>query len=420
MQNYQDILKKLNFSQYTKIQENVIDIFDFNKKNLVIISKTGTGKTYSYLVPIYKNLNTKNNEKVLIFSPTNELALQVNLVSKTLFLEEGVVFLDGREKNLKEKNVIIGSPSKIFNQIKQNNIKLEDVKYLVFDEADMMFELDFMDQILPIVESVKTNTRLLLVSASISQTFKPFINKYFGNYLLITDKDTKIKIKYYLLKTEKHDRLNKLKDLLKFINPYLLIIFVSKKDDINLVYQELYNQGLNVCKYSADTNFRERKQLFQEILKNKYQYIVTSDVSSRGIDFEASHIINYDLPRQNEYFIHRAGRTARNKKDGIVYTLYTLEESRKIDNYKKKNINFIDIKIGKDKIEEIQKTSKNKHEIFEKALKSVKKPDKVKPNYKKKNKEKIQKRLKEEIKKQGAQTFRKLKKEQGKKKWNLN
>lgn len=418
MKNYDEILKLLNFKQYTKIQENVFDVFDYNKKNLVIISKTGTGKTYSYLIPIYKNLNVSKGEKVLIFSPTNELALQVNLVSKTLFLENQVAFLDGRDKNFKDKNVLIGTPSKIYNLIKENLIKLEEVKYLIFDEADMMFELEFMDQILPVIENIKTNTRLLLVSASLSQTFKPFINKYFGNYLLVTDKDTKIKIKYYLLKTEQNDRLKKLNELIFNINPYLLIIFVSKKEDINPVYNELFKQGLNVCKYSADTNFRERKQLFQDILKNKYQYIVTSDISSRGIDFEASHIINYDLPKRSEYFIHRAGRTARNKKDGIVYTLYTLEESRKIDSYKKKNINFIEIKLGKDGIQEVIKSSKNKHEIFEKALKSVKKPDKVKPNYKKKNKEKIQKRLKEEIKKQGAKTFRKLKQQEGKKQWN--
>ena len=149
---------------------------------------------------------------------------------------------------------------------------------------------------------------------------------------------------------------------------------------------------LKVANLSGDMPVRVRRQVIKEVHELKYQYLVTSDIASRGIDFDASHIINYDLPYHLEYFIHRSGRTGRMGKTGEVYTIQGENDHRKIQNLSKKGIKFNEIKLSKSGIIPVVPRERLLKEEEIQVIKSIKKPTKVKPNYRKKNKQQIEKR----------------------------
>ena len=149
--------------------------------------------------------------------------------------------------------------------------------------------------------------------------------KKYANYVKeINLNDTlETNIKHIWIPVRYNARIDVLTNLLHTMNPYLALIFVSKKEDISLVYNHLANLGFNVSKLSGDLNIRERKRIIKDILDLKYQYVITSDILARGIDFSGvSHVISYDLPYDYEFYIHRAGRTGRMNRDGLCFALY--------------------------------------------------------------------------------------------------
>jgi len=405
------ILEKLQFNKLSLVQEKTLNEFS-SPENLVIVAPTGTGKTHSYLIPIYQEFekNKKPRLKLVILVPTNELVFQVHDMAKELFSEYNIRTFYGsmdRQRELKwlennEIDIAIGTPIKIEEFISNGSLSFQGLEYLVFDEADMMFDLKFMEPILPILNTSKLG-KLILVSASITETMKPFIKEYFGNYKLIdTTASEGLEIKHYLIKAGARTREFILKDLLKLINPYFCIIFVSKKEDQPEVFNILNESGLNVANLSGDMPVRVRRQVIKDIHDLKYQYLVTSDIASRGIDFDATHIINYDLPYHLEYFIHRSGRTGRMGKTGEVYTIWSDNDNRKIQNLSKKGIEFNEIKLSKAGITHVVPREKELKEEEIQVIRSIKKPTKVKPNYRKKNKQRIEKALKDHRRKEYA------------------
>lgn len=401
---YTEQLEKLNFKNPTKIQELTFDIFETLNTNLVIKAPTGTGKTLSYLLPLkYKY----SNSKILILLPTLELTRQVYLISKDLF-DTDVLAIDANTRiNSKiDQNIIISTPSKIVSYINRGTLDIREVDVIVFDEADMLFSQDFLSDMVDIIKISKT-PRLILASATIDQHMKPFIKQYFGAHTYVSDKQTKLNTKYYLLKVAEEDRLEKLVSLISSITYYTLVIFVSKNENQETVCKRLLEIDKSATVFNSYLDIRERKRRLTEILDNKYKIIITSDVMSRGIDFKNVDIINYDMPTRLEYFVHRAGRTGRAESDGHVYSIVTEKDSRKIQNLRdNKKINFIRIKIVDGEIDVIQEKNPVS-DLYITALKKIKKPVKVKPNYKKKNKELVAQQFKKEKSKMYRENYRK-------------
>ena len=406
-----DILKKLKFNKLSIVQESAINEFNKNQ-NLVIVAPTGTGKTHSYLIPIFESFekNPKEGLKLVILVPTNELVFQVQNMTKELFENYKVRTFYGsmdrqREINWLNRNQIdiaIGTPSKIKEFIEIGAVSFADLEFLVFDEADMMFEIDFVNQISPILKTSKLG-KLILVSATITNAMQPFIKEFFGNYILIdVTKEEKLDIKHYLIQIGTRPRDFMLNNLLDIINPFFCIIFVSKKESQPEVYQLLLNKGLNVANLSGNMPVRQRRQIINDAKDLKFQYLVTSDIGSRGLDFDASHIINYDLPYHLEYFIHRSGRTGRMESSGFVYTLVSKDDHRKVSNLEKKGVNFEEVKLTKGELIAVKSKEDILKEEEMKVIRKIRKPKKVKPNYRKKNKAKIEKELKKHRRKQNA------------------
>ncbi len=397
-------LKTLGFEEITPIQSKVFELFD-NPKHLVGLAPTGTGKTHAYLLPILSKIDKNLNQvQAVICVPTNELVLQVSDMLKAV--DDEVItkaYVGGTDKKVelawlekKQPQVVISTPFRLANYaMDEGALKILTAKYMVFDEADMMFDEDFLTLIDPIVSRMR-QTKFLLFSASITKMMEPFIKTYFGLYDFIdTSKLHKLNIDYKLIEIKDMDRTKALEFLLEDFHPYLCFIFVSKKEDQLAVYQMLLDKNLQACNYSSDLTMKRRKQMIDDIRALKYQYVVTSDVVARGLDFEVSHVIHYDLPHHLEFFIHRSGRTGRMYNDGIVYTLMQLKDHRKIEKLTKQ-VEFERYTLQPNgKLIHKPKRVKKMTEEEKEAVKAIKKPTKVKPNYKKKYKKAVDKARKE-------------------------
>ncbi|MDY0210573.1 MAG: DEAD/DEAH box helicase [Acholeplasma sp.] len=394
-------IDNLGFRTFTPIQESMFEAY-LKHEHIIGLAPTGTGKTLAYLLPILNGLDKAlKSVQAVICVPTNDLVLQVEKMVKALHIEVDIkAYVSGKDRlreleqlTKRQPQLVIATPGKLEDYaIKENKLKIHTANYFVLDEADMMLDLDFMTTLDKVFYAVKAS-HLWMFSATLPDGLDKFINRYFGQSFRIDLKDPSVlDITHGLIMTKME---NKDKDFLKIlseINPYIGMVFVSRKETIDHVYNLMVEAGYSVVKISGETKVKERSQILEQVRNSKYRFIVSSDIASRGIDLEGvTHVINYELPYQLEFYIHRSGRTGRATRSGIVYTLYTNEQARKIQTIEKKGIKFTKFQFTKDGIEIIVKKSKGLSEEEVKAIKKIKKPTKVTPNYKKKNKEKLTK-----------------------------
>ena len=398
-------LKQLKFTEITPIQAGVFKAIQ-HKNHVIGLAPTGTGKTHAYLLPILSKL--KKEEKVvqaLIIIPTNELVIQVeqmlkaiddSFITKTYYggtnhMREGEWLLRNQPQ------IVITTPKQLeLYVLEKRLLRVHTASYVVFDEADMMFDYDFLSMIDPILPALD-KAKLMLFSATIEKSMEPFISRYFGKADLIdTTKSHTLDIEYRLINIKHKSRLDALLETLSHINPYLAFVFVSKKENQEMVYQALLEKGLNVVNLNASLGIKKRTNIIEDIKNLKYTHVVTSDLAARGLDFKISHVINYDLPHFIEFFFHRAGRTGRMHDSGIVITFMTVDDHRKIERLKAQGIKFINYQLNASGFKKIVEKKHNLSEEEVQAIKKIKKPKKVVPNYKKKNKLKI-KKAKQEI-----------------------
>jgi ATP-dependent RNA helicase CshB len=396
-------LEKLGFKRTTPIQDGVFDAID-HKKHLVGLAPTGTGKTHAYLLPILERLdvNLKKTQAVILV-PTNELVVQVNqmlMLTDDRFNVKAYEASKDKQKDVAwlkkaQPQIVITTPNRLkYLTVDEQALNIKDAKYLVLDEADMMFDEEFMGWIDGII-SMMSDAKYLLFSATITKPMEPFIKAYFGSYDFIdTTKDHELDIEYQLINIKHQDRLESLKKVIKHINPYVCLIFVSKIENQDLVFESLYELGLNVVNFKSSLGIKRRKQIIDEVKNLKYQYVVTSDLAARGLDFKVSHVIHFDLPHHLEFFMHRSGRTGRMNDSGVVITFLNVDDHRRIEKLRKQ-VDFKEFHLTPDGL--IEKVSKKRplSEAEKQAIKSIKKPKKVKPNYKKKNKQQVSKAKKQ-------------------------
>lgn len=389
MKEFTEISQKLNISEFTAFQKRAIDTILKQEANTVISAKTGVGKTFAYLVPLY--LSLKPEDKALILCPTTELCLQTALVFEHLFAKK--VYLDAKKPSLTGKQIFILTPKKATELIKAGAFNQAEFKFLVADEADFMFEVEFMEELNQVFSYFK-KARFILVSATVKKSMKPFIKAFFGSFLMLEETNAQLKLKHYIVRSEIGEEIKTLVALLKAKNPYTALVFVSKKTELEKVYKEIANEIPNTVLISGNLDLKERQRIYKELTQEKYSVVVATDLFSRGIDLNFSHVFNLDVPKTKAIFEHRQGRTARFNRLGEVYTIYTDLDKRRLYNYQTQNSPFIELKVKNDEILELKKPKSKQNELIIAAVKTVKKPTKVKPNYKKQNKKAIEKALK--------------------------
>ncbi|MFE4238591.1 DEAD/DEAH box helicase [Peribacillus butanolivorans] len=402
-----DAVRTLGFDKPTEIQERVLPSL-LKGSSLIGQSQTGTGKTHSYLLPIMNKLDAGKNEvQAIISAPTRELANQIYKEALKIadhFPEDEQIqvrcFIGGTDKQrmidkLKtQPQLVIGTPGRIKDLVEAQALQVYTAKMLVVDEADLMLDMGFLEDVDLFASRMAEKIQMLVFSATIPEKLKPFLNKYMENpkYVQVNPKQaTAAKIEHVLIPLRHRNREQLLHDIIVRYNPYLAIVFTNTKKMADHVANSLIEKGLNVGRIHGDLTPRERKKMMKQIKDLEYQFIVATDLASRGIDIEGvSHIINYELPSDLDFYIHRTGRTARAGYSGIAATIYDTSDEDSLNRLEKMGIEFHDADIQNGdwvNIEERNKRKnrkKQKSDIDVKANRHVKKPTKVKPGYKKK------------------------------------
>lgn len=386
---YKTYLEQLHFKDFTPIQKESFFAYQ-SGKSMVGIAPTGTGKTLAYGIPIIDSLKSTFKElQVIIILPTTELIKQVENMLSVLRQTITIKTVTGLDDMSKVSNqiqkqspqVLISTPKKIHElMFNRHALNTKHVKHVILDEADMMFDIDFMQDISQIGERL-LNARFYLYSASLKPTMKPFIKKFFGAYKLIdTTHMHTLPITYLFIETHQDLREQMLVDVIKAINPYLGIVFISNKDTLDSVHQKLSREGIDVPMISSKQQLRKRMQLMKKMVSLDVNWVLSTDVLARGIDLDVSHVIHYDLPKPLSLFMHRSGRTGRMERSGTVITIYDRKDVTNIEKLVKQGIPFKKAVVHNGLIVEKQKREKK----FVKPTTIKKKKIKVKPNYKKK------------------------------------
>ncbi|GGJ83226.1 DEAD-box ATP-dependent RNA helicase CshB [Lentibacillus kapialis] len=412
-------IEQLNFYEPTAIQQQVIPAV-LEGTSVIGQSETGSGKTHAYLLPLLNQISTDKQEiQFVMTAPTRELAMQIyeevrkiidyaNMrgVWNAKLLVGGTDKQKAMEKLKRPPHIIIGTPGRILDMIKEEAISIYTASAFVIDEADLMLDLGFIRDVDQLLVRSKENIQILAFSATIPQQLEQFYRKYLENplHIKMNDKLSPETLEHRLIPLKHRDASNIILEISKAIQPYLAIIFANGKEAADTLASSLQQKGLDVGIIHGGLTPRERKRTLKEIQNLRYQYIVATDLASRGIDIKGvSHVINAQLPKEEDFYVHRSGRTARAGMEGTVISLYGDQDKKLIEKLQQKGISFTfwDVKDGEWKESkswnERNRRQKTTDHIDSAAWKQVKKSKTVKPGYKKKMK-KQQEQIKNQMK----------------------
>lgn len=409
-----EALNEIHFTDPTLVQTKVLPKA-IKRNSLMVESATGSGKTHSFMLPIFQNLDIDDNScQAVIISPTRELAEQLYNVAcqiakhskKEINIAKVIGGID-RDSEIKkyeklEPHIVIGTIGRIHDLVIESNVlKIHNAKTIVIDEADMIFEEKEIVEVDHIMSKIQNMPQFLIFSATISKGLRLFLNKYLQNIetIILEEKNlTHGNIEHLMLQCKAKQKEHVLLDLLNIINPYLTIIFVNKKEKVESLSVLLAQNGYKVGKIHGDMNDRDRKQMLRRIKNLEFKYVVASDIAARGIDIEGvSHVINFDLPVDTEFYIHRTGRTARFNNTGVAISLYAYDDDAYVKGLREKGLIVSFVKISDGELVQTKLVKRASHsfvrDIEMKVHQEVRMPKKVKPGYRKKRKEEIDKRI---------------------------
>ena len=338
-------LQKMGITRPMPVQEQAIPAL-FAGRDVIARAQTGTGKTLAFLVPLAEKVDAdKPYAQALVITPTRELAQQIAVELKKILGESPIKVLavtggrDFEEQKYKlegRSHVLIGTPGRLLDHIKKGNTDLGGVKYLVLDEVDEMLQQGFMDEAFDLIAMTAAEHQTMLCSATLNEEVRKLGRKLTKNCALIDiepDKATVDKIKQICLKTTDEYKNRAVAALIERLNPYLAIVFCMSKERTKELGDWLGMQGFNVDVLHGEMSPAKRKTVMKSFRDAKIQVLVASDLAARGLDVEGvTHVINYDIPHDVDWYVHRIGRTGRAGNDGVAITLYTPEEVKWLRN----------------------------------------------------------------------------------------
>ncbi len=341
----QSAIEDLGFVQPTPVQEKVVPFLLESRQDMVALAQTGTGKTAAFGLPIIQQLDTqKKSVQALILSPTRELAIQIagdlqNFSKNLGFINIAVVY-GGADivKQMKEiekgAQIVVGTPGRTLDLIKRKKLQVNEIRWVVLDEADEMLSMGFKDDLDAILENSPAEKQTLLFSATMPQEIVAISKKYMNNIFEISvgKKNTgtaNVEHNYYLIHAK--DRYLALKRIAD-VNPNIYgIIFCRTRMETKEVADKLMEDGYNADALHGDLSQSQRDFVMARFRGKHLHMLVATDVAARGLDVnDLTHVINYNLPDDPEVYIHRSGRTGRAGKKGISVTLIHLREKGKL------------------------------------------------------------------------------------------
>lgn len=409
-----DGLASIGFETPTDIQKTIIPKA-LKGQSLIGKSATGTGKSHSFILPILQRITTDQNVQAVIISPTRELAQQLfQEIEKFVAFNNEIdarIYVGGSNRDAEinrlkksQPQIVIGTIGKIKDlAVDANLLKIHRANIVVIDEADMVFEANEMEEVDKIFSVFDNEVQMLTFSATIPNDLINFLNKYLSKCTVIdiTNKEiSKDSIEHIFIPTKNKNKDELLLTLLNTFEPYLVLIFANTKVKVDEIAEYLSENGIKLLKLTGSLESRERKQVIKRIKDGQVQYVVASDIASRGIDIHGvSHIINYELPRDIEFYIHRTGRTGRHDFDGIAISFYDYDDDLYIEKLNSKGLKCKYKSLKKDQLvatseRNYQIKSKKTLELESEVHTKYPVAKKVKPGYKKKRNEIINKEIK--------------------------
>ena len=345
-ESIQKSLIDLDFINPTPIQIQTIPFLLESSQDLISLAQTGTGKTAAFGLPIINNINTKKkNTQSIILCPTRELCLQITkdlkLYSKYIKELRITPIYGGSDirKQMRElkmgSQIVVGTPGRVLDLLNKKKLELKNIDIVVLDEADEMLNMGFKEDIDLILEGTNENKQILLFSATMPKE----VLKISKNYMKKPKKiqvDSKnegvkdIEHNYYLVMNLK-DRYQVLRRICD-INPHIYgIVFCRTRRECKDISSKLVQDGYNADSLNGDLSQPQRDHVMNRFRKKHIQLLVATDVAARGLDVnDLSHIINYNIPDENQIYIHRSGRTGRAGKKGISIIIGSVRDKRKI------------------------------------------------------------------------------------------
>ncbi len=409
-------LDAMGFVEATPIQEEVIPFILQSKQDLIALAQTGTGKTAAFSLPIIEKINLNKKEDVnnsntskkkiksIVLCPTRELCLQVatdikeysnNIKGMSVLAVYGGEKIDFQIRNLKSGvDIVVGTPGRVHDLIRRKVLDLTVIQFLVLDEADEMLDMGFKEDLDAILGKTPQDKQTLLFSATISKSIINISKKYLHDAKEVRVKGSSagaenVSHKYYV--SAPRDRFSALKRILDSLPDVYGILFCRTKRETQDVCEKLRKQNYNAEAIHGDVAQNMRTKIMQRFKDKQIHLLVATDVAARGIDVDnLSHVINYNLPDNNEAYIHRTGRTGRAKNSGVSISILSPKEIGKIKRLQTtigKNIEYSKIPSVKDiedkrldnfinKIESIDKSElKDKHN-YQNYLKKLENLDK--------------------------------------------
>lgn len=387
----QKAIEELGFEQPTPIQEKTVPFLLSETQDMVALAQTGTGKTAAFGLPIIQQIDsTPKSPQALILSPTRELALQIasDLKSFSKFLSKiNIAVLYGGADIKKQINdlergaqIVVGTPGRTLDLIKRKKLKVDEIRWLVLDEADEMLSMGFKDDLDAILENSPEGKQTLLFSATMPKEIVSIAKKYMTDpyEISVGKKNTgaeNVEHHFYLIHAK--DRYIALKRVAD-INPNIYgIIFCRTRAETKDVADKLMQDGYNADALHGDLSQAQRDHVMTRFRNKHLQMLVATDVAARGLDVnDLTHVINYNLPDDPEVYIHRSGRTGRAGKRGISVTLIHLREKGKLRQVEKiVNKKFIQQQVPSGKeicekqlfslIDKVEKVEMNDEQIAE-------------------------------------------------------
>ena len=339
-------LEKQGVGSPTKVQEEAIPPL-LQWQDVIAKAPTGTGKTFAFGIPMIEHIEAESEDlQGLILAPTRELALQIGDELQGLLAcrkEVRVTVLYGGQRMepqiralQKHPHIIVATPGRLMDHYNRKNLRLDKIKTVVLDEADRMLDMGFFDDVTKILNRIKNRKNLGLFSATISQEVMTVSWMYQRNEVEITvapTQESKPDIDQYSITVPRLEKLTAMLSILRSGAFERVIVFCNTKVMCQTLSDELKRAGIQADCLHGDIKQSGRERTMAAFRKGKLPVLIATDVASRGIDVDdVDGVINYDVPDENEYYIHRIGRTGRARKKGIAFTLIgSFPEKAKLD-----------------------------------------------------------------------------------------
>lgn len=340
----EDIVKALNGLEYdipTEVQARVIPAA-LEKNDLIVKAQTGSGKTAAFVIPICEFIEwLENKPQALILTPTRELAVQVKEdftnIGRFKRIKAAAIYgghqFSIEKADLKQKtHVVVGTPGRVMDHIKKGTLPLNKINCLVIDEADRMLDMGFIEQVEEIMKELPEERMTMLFSATMSDEVKNLSSNYMRDPINIDVSEAGIvtaDINHVLYITDEEEKFDLLTDVMIIENPDSCIIFCSTKDRVDMVCDRLNDLGYPCNKMHGGMEQDDRLSAIKRFKRGEYRYLIATDVAARGIDIEnISLVINYDLPLDEENYVHRTGRTGRAGRKGKAISFVVPTQTR--------------------------------------------------------------------------------------------